>query len=69
MGAQIKKPVRFEILEGTRAFVEKWMEDELMVGSEYLWPGRFHECLHITTRHYAPIDRDWVTSIRLGVSA
>ena len=30
------KPVRFEISEGTQASVEKWMEDELVVGSEYL---------------------------------
>ena len=37
--SKTQKPVRFEISEGTRASVEKWMEDELMVGSEYLWPG------------------------------
>ncbi len=63
------KPVRFEISEGTRASVEKWMEDELMVGSEYLWPGCFHERLHISTRQYARIVRDWVTSIGLEASA
>ena len=63
------KPVRFEISEGTRTSVEKWMEDELMVGSEYLWPGRFHERLHISTRQYARIVRDWVTSIGLEASA
>ncbi len=40
-----------------------------MVGSEYLWPGRFHERLHISTRHYARIVRDWVTSIGLEASA
>ena len=45
--SKTQKPVRFEISEGTRASVEKWMEDEVMVGSEYLWPGRFHERLHI----------------------
>ncbi|PRY74388.1 transposase IS116/IS110/IS902 family protein [Yoonia maritima] len=60
-----QKPVRFEISEGTRVSVEKWMEDELMVGSEYLWPVRFHERLHISTRQYARIVRDWVTSIGL----
>ncbi len=36
-----------------------------MVGSEYLWPGRFHERLHISTRQYARIVRDWVASIGL----
>ncbi len=54
--SKTQKPVRFEISEGTRASVEKWMEDELMIGSEYLWPGRFHERLHISTRQY-PFER------------
>lgn len=31
-----KKPVRFEISEATRAFDEIWMNEPLMVGSEYL---------------------------------
>ena len=48
--SKMQKPVRFEISEGTRASVEKWMEDELMIGSEYLQPGRFQERLHISTR-------------------
>ena len=50
--SKTKKPVRFEISEGTRASVAKWMEDPLMVGSAFLWPGRFHERLHISTRQY-----------------
>ena len=67
--SKTQKPVRFEISEGTRASIAKWMEDELMVGSEYLWPGRFHERLHISTRQYARIVRDWVTSIGLEATA
>ncbi len=67
--SKTQKPVRFEIAEGTRASVAKRMEDPLMVGSEYLWPGRFHECLHIFTRQYARIVRDWVSSIGLEVTA
>ncbi len=67
--SKTQKSVRFEISEGTRASVGKWMEDELMVGSEYLWPGRFHERLHISTRQYAWIVRDWVTSVGLEASA
>ncbi len=51
--SKTQKPVRFEISEGTRTSVMKWMEDPLMVGPEYLWPGRFHERLHISTRQYA----------------
>jgi len=67
--SKTQKPVRFEISEGTRASLEKWMQAPLMVGSEYLWPGRFHERLHISTRQYARIVRNWVTSIGLEASA
>ena len=66
--SKTQKPVRFEISEGTRVSVAKWMEDPLMVGSEHLWPGRFHERLHISTRQYARIVRDWVSSIGLEVT-
>ena len=36
-----------------------------MIGSEYLWPHRFHERLHISTRQYARLVREWVSSIGL----
>lgn len=64
-----QKPVRFEISEGTRASVAKWIEDPLMIGSEFLWPVRFHERLHISTRQYARIVRGWVRSIGLEATA
>ena len=67
--SKTQKPVRFEITEGTRTSVEQWIKDPLMLGSEYLWPGRFHERLHISTRQYARIVRDWVTSIGLEPTA
>ena len=67
--SKTQKPVRFEISDGTRASLARWMRDPLMVGSEHLWPGRFHERLHISTRQYARIVREWVTSIGLEASA
>lgn len=67
--SKTQKPVRFEISEGTRASVAKWMGDPLMIGSEFLWPGRFHERLHISTRQYARIVRGWVESIGLEATA
>ena len=67
--SKTQKPVRFEISEGARASVAKWMEDPLMVGSEFLWSGRFHERFYISTRQYARIVRDWVASIGLEVTA
>ena len=62
--SKTQKPVRFEISEGTRPSLAKWMRDPLMVGPAYLWPVR----LHISTRQHARIVRDWVTSIGLEAS-
>jgi integrase len=67
--SKTQKPVRFEISEGTRSLVAKWMEDPLMVGSEFLWPGRFHERLYISTCQYARIVRERVASIGLEMTA
>jgi hypothetical protein len=41
--SKTQKPFRLEISEGARASLERWMQDPLMVGSEYLWPAHFHE--------------------------
>ena len=67
--SKTQKPVRFEITEGTRKSILRWMEEPLMIGSEFLLPGRFHERLHISTRQYARLVRDWVKSIGLEPSA
>lgn len=67
--SKTKTPVRFEITEGTRKSAAAWVNDPLMKGHDYLWPGRFHDRLHISTRQYARIVRDWVQSIGLEPSA
>lgn len=67
--SKTSRPVSFEITEGTRKAIEAWLESPLMIGSEHLWPGRFHERLHISTRQYARLVRDWVASIGLEPSA
>ena len=41
----------------------------MMVGSEFLWPGRFHDRYNISTRQYARLVREWVKSIGLEPSA
>ena len=48
--SKTKKPVRFEITDGTRKSLLRWMDEPLMTRSEYLWLGRFHDHLHISTR-------------------
>lgn len=40
-----------------------------MVGSEYRWPGRFHERLHISARQCACLVREWVSSIGLNTAS
>ena len=67
--SKTRQPVRFEITEGTRKSLLAWLEDPELVGSEFLWPGRFHERLHISTRQYARLVRGWVTSIGLEPSS
>ena len=67
--SKTQKPVRFEITDGTRKSLAHWMDEPSMVGFEFLWPGRFHERLHISTRQYARLVRNWVTSIGLEPSA
>ncbi|SLN71437.1 hypothetical protein PSM7751_03835 [Pseudooceanicola marinus] len=66
--SKTRHPVLFEITEGTRKSIAAWLEDPAMIGSEHLWPGRFHEWLHISTRQYARLVRDWVRSIGLEPS-
>ncbi|WP_425075037.1 tyrosine-type recombinase/integrase [Sagittula sp. S175] len=63
------RPVRFEITEGTRRSLARWMAEPIMIGSEHLWPGRFHDRLHTSTRQYARLVRDWVSSIGLEPSS
>ncbi|MCG8447677.1 MAG: tyrosine-type recombinase/integrase [Hyphomicrobiales bacterium] len=62
-------PVRFEITDGTRKSLADWLAHPLMSGHEYLWPGRFHDRPHISTRQYARMLKGWVRSIGLEPSA
>lgn len=67
--SKMRKAVRFEITEGTRNSLYDWLEDPLMTGSEFLWPGRFQDRFHISTRQYARMVRAWVSSIGLEPSS
>lgn len=67
--SKTQTPVRFEITEGTRKSLMDWIGHPLMAGHDYLWPGRFHDRPHISTRQYARMLKDWVSSIGLEPSA
>jgi site-specific recombinase XerD len=51
--------------EETRKTLFKWLDDPTMKGSEYLWPSCFHDRPHLSTRQYARLVRDWVSSVGL----
>ena len=67
--SKTKLPVRFEITDGTRKALMEWISNPAMIGHECLWPGRFHDRPHISTRQYARLLKDWVCSIGLEPSA
>jgi integrase len=63
------RPVRFEITEMTRRSLDRWIAEPEMRGADRLWPSRFRNSPHLSTRQYARIVRGWVTSIGLEPSA
>ncbi len=67
--SKTKRPVQFELTEGTRKSVAAWISDPAMIGSAFLWPGRFNAPDHISARQYARLVKDWVDSIGLEPSA
>lgn len=67
--SKTKTPVRFEITDGTRKSLIDWIHHPLMTGHDFLWPGRFRDRAHISTRQYARMLKNWVRSIGLEPSA
>ena len=67
--SKTQAPVQFEITKGTRRSLKNWISDPAMYGSAYLWPGRFHDRPHISTRQYGRLLKTWIQSIGLETSA
>jgi integrase len=65
--SKTKKPVQFELTENTRDSVIAWARSPEMIGCRFMFPSRFHDRPHISTRQYGRLVRDWVTAIGLGV--
>ena len=62
------RPVQFEVSENTRASVLEWTNAPEMRGCPVLFPSRFHDSPHLSTRQYARLVRDWVSAIGLDPS-
>jgi site-specific recombinase XerC len=66
--SKTNKPVQFELAENTRETVTNWIKSPEMIGCQFLFPSRFHERPHISTRQYGRLARNWVVSIGLEPS-
>ncbi len=66
--SKTQRPVQFEVTENTRASISAWVARPEMIGCAFLFPSRFHDRPHISTRQYARLAREWVTAINLEPS-
>ena len=62
------RPVQFEVSENTRKSVLEWVDSRTMRGFEFLFPSRLYTSLHLSTRQYARLVREWVSAIGLDPS-
>jgi site-specific recombinase XerC len=69
MQRKTHRPVQFEITEPTHEAVAAWSAQAQPRPEQYLLPSRLHESPHISTRQYAKIVGQWVTSIGLDQTA
>ena len=63
-----KTPVRFEITAPTREAVNAWIRQAGLTDGDWLFPSRIRACLHITTRQYQRLVKEWAASIGLDPS-
>jgi integrase len=63
------RPVQFEITEQTRAAIRDWVANSVPGNGQYLFPSRFHDQPHISTRQYARVVHRWVERAGLDSSA
>ena len=66
--SKTNKPVQFELAENTRETVTNWIKSPEMIGCQFMFPSRFHDRPHISTRQYGRLVRDWIVSIGLEPS-
>lgn len=62
------RPVKFELTEQTRQAVDAYLNKHLWRMSDYLFPGRRDRNTHLTTRQYARLVSQWISSIGLDAS-
>jgi integrase len=63
------RPVRFEITRKSRKSLNGWIEQAGLEGSDYLFPSRIRQSVHLSTRQYSRMVSSWVTAIGLDPTA
>ena len=63
--SKTKRPVQFELTENTRESVLMWVQSPEMLACPFMFPSRFHDRPHISTRQYGRLVREWVVAIGL----
>ena len=67
--SKTKKPVQFELTEKHKRQPSlRGVRSPEMIGCRFMFPSRFHDRPHISTRQYGRLVRDWVTAIGLEPS-
>lgn len=66
--SKTKSPVQFELTENTRDSVSAWVKWPEMLACRFIFPSRFHDRAHISTRQYGRLVRNWVAAIGLEPS-
>jgi len=56
--SKTKRPVQFELSENTRDTIAAWIKSPEMTGCCFMFPSRFHDRLHISTRQYGRLVRN-----------
>lgn len=65
MQQKTHRPVQLEITEPTRDSVRAWIKVAGLQAEDYLFPSRLHSSPHLSTRQYARIVHQWVSTIGL----
>jgi site-specific recombinase XerD len=63
------RPVQFEITEQIRSAIRDWLTSGAVRDGQYLFPSRFRDQLHLSTRQYARIVHRWVERAGLDSAA
>lgn len=65
MQQKTKRPVQFEMSDGTRQAVSEWIQKRRLRPDDYLFQSRARPRAHLSTRQYGRIVHRWVDQIGL----